>query len=93
MAVNVELLNRWVVAAAPCSKPVGLCTNNPRAVGGCFCGRIVCSYEMRPCLDYLSKKIKRESCYFEVINKIYLQNFLHGWVVNHEMNLMSLINQ
>ena len=28
----------------------------------------------------------------EVLNKIYLQNLLYGWVVNHEMNLMSLLN-
>ena len=28
----------------------------------------------------------------KVLNKICLQNFLHRWVVNHEMNLMSLIN-
>ena len=27
-----------------------------------------------------------------VLNKIYLRNFLHGWVVNREMNLMSLLN-
>jgi hypothetical protein len=29
---------------------------------------------------------------FEVLNKVYLQNFLHGWVVNRETNLMMLIN-
>jgi len=28
----------------------------------------------------------------EVLNKIYLQNFLHEWVVNREMNLISLFN-
>ena len=28
-----------------------------------------------------------------VLNEVYLQNFLHGWAVNREMNLMSLINQ
>ena len=27
-----------------------------------------------------------------VLNKIYLQNFLHGWIVNREMNLIRLIN-
>ena len=27
-----------------------------------------------------------------VLNEVYLQNFLHGWVVNREMNLMSLLN-
>ena len=35
---------------------------------------------------------ERESYYFGVLNEVYLQNFLHGWVVNHETNLMSLIN-
>ena len=35
---------------------------------------------------------RRESYYFGVLNKIYLQNFLHGWVVNHETNLMSIFN-
>ena len=29
---------------------------------------------------------------YGVLNKIYLQNFLHGWVINHEMNLMSILN-
>ena len=27
-----------------------------------------------------------------VLNEVYLQNFLHGWVVNRETNLMSLLN-
>jgi len=27
-----------------------------------------------------------------VINEVYLQNFLHGWAVNRETNLMSLLN-
>jgi len=35
---------------------------------------------------------KSESCYFRVLNKIYLQNLLHGWVVNHEPNLISRLN-
>ena len=34
----------------------------------------------------------RKSSYFGVLNKIYLQNFLHGRVVNHETNLMSIFN-
>ena len=38
------------------------------------------------------KFFERESYYFGVLNEVYLQNFLHGWVVNHETNLMSLIN-
>ena len=39
-----------------------------------------------------AKKIAMESCEFEVLNKFYLQNFLHRWVVNREMNLMMLNN-
>jgi len=27
-----------------------------------------------------------------VLNEVYLQNFLHGWAVNRETNLMSLLN-
>ena len=27
-----------------------------------------------------------------VLNKVYLLNFLYGWVVNRETNLMSLLN-
>ena len=27
-----------------------------------------------------------------VLNEVYLQNFLHGWTVNRETNLMSLFN-
>ena len=26
-----------------------------------------------------------------VLNEVYLQNFLHGWAVNRETNLMSLL--
>ena len=47
---------------------------------------------LRPCLDVLQKKIAMESYEFEVLNEVYLQNFLHRWVVNREMNLMMLIN-
>ena len=41
---------------------------------------------------FRGKIFERESYYFGVLNEGYLQNFLHGWVVNHETNLMSLIN-
>ena len=27
-----------------------------------------------------------------ILNEVYLQNFLHGWAVNRETNLMSLLN-
>ena len=39
---------------------------------------------------FSGKNFETESCYFIVLNKIYLQNFLYGWIVNREMNLMSL---
>ena len=29
---------------------------------------------------------------YGVLNEVYLQNFLHGWAVNREPNLMSLLN-
>ena len=29
---------------------------------------------------------------YGVLNKVYLQNFLYGWPVNRETNLMSLLN-
>ena len=32
---------------------------------------------LRPCLDVLQKKIAMESYEFEVLNEVYLQNFLH----------------
>ena len=35
---------------------------------------------------------ENESYYFGVLNKFFLQNFLYGWVVNHETNLMSILN-
>ena len=35
---------------------------------------------------------ERESYYFRILNKIYLKNLLHGWVVNHGMNLISIFN-
>jgi len=40
----------------------------------------------------MRKIFETESFYFGVLNKIYLQNVLHGWIVNREVNLMSLIN-
>ena len=33
-----------------------------------------------------------ESWHLEVLNEVYLQNFLHGWIVHRETNLMNLIN-
>ena len=36
---------------------------------------------------------EKESYYLEVLNKTYLHNFLHGLIVNCEINLMTLINQ
>ena len=53
-------------------------------------------YLLRPCLDREPVKAKKflrfESSQFEVLNEVYLQNFLHRWVVNRETNLMMLIN-
>jgi hypothetical protein len=40
----------------------------------------------------VNAKFSKESCQFEILNEVYLQNFLHGWAVNHETNLMSLLN-
>ena len=34
----------------------------------------------------------KESYRFEVLNEVYLQNFLHRCVVNRETNLIMLIN-
>ena len=28
---------------------------------------------------------------YGVLNEVYLQNFLHGWTVNREMNLMTYL--
>ena len=47
---------------------------------------------LRVCLVHFAKSCKDVNMTFEVLNKVYLQNFLHRWVVNREMNLMMLIN-
>ena len=47
---------------------------------------------IRPCLVFLQKNFAKESYQFEVLNEIYLQIFLHRWVVKRETNLMMLIN-
>ena len=46
----------------------------------------------RGCLVHFVKLCKDVKRAFEVLNEIYLQNFLHRWVVNRETNLMMLIN-
>ena len=46
----------------------------------------------RPCLDHFANNFWKRILLFEVLNKIYLQNFLHIWIVNCETNLMSLLN-
>ena len=38
------------------------------------------------------KNLRFESSQFEALNEVYLQNFLHRWVVNRETNLMMIIN-
>jgi hypothetical protein len=44
------------------------------------------------CLVHFAKLCKDVKRAFEVLNEVYLQNFLHRWVVNRETNLMMLIN-
>jgi len=46
----------------------------------------------RVCLVHFAKFCKDVKMAFEVLNEVYLQNFLHRWVVNRETNLMMLIN-
>jgi hypothetical protein len=41
----------------------------------------------------MQKKNLKKSYQFEVLNEIYLQNFLHGWVVNREMVTVALLLQ
>ena len=47
---------------------------------------------IRVCLVHFAKMCKDVNRAFEVLNEVYLQNFLHRWVVNRETNLMMLIN-
>jgi len=44
------------------------------------------------CLVHFAKTCKDVNMAFEVLNEVYLQNFLHRWVINRETNLMMLIN-
>jgi len=48
--------------------------------------------KLRVCLVHFAKRCKDVKMAFEVLNEVYLQNFLHRWVVNRETNLMMLIN-
>ena len=48
--------------------------------------------ELRVCLVHFAKLGKDVKRTFEVLNEVYLQNFLHRCVVNRETNLMMLIN-
>ena len=47
---------------------------------------------LRVCLVHFAKMCKDVNRAFEVLNEVYLQNFLHRCVVNRETNLMMLIN-
>ena len=47
---------------------------------------------LRVCLVHFAKTCKDVNRASEVLNEVYLQNFLHRWVVNRESNLMMLIN-
>ena len=56
---------------------------------------------LRRCLDSLFRSQPVNSIHathrmfehiYGVLNKVYLQNFLHEWAVNRETNLMSLLN-
>ena len=51
-----------------------------------------CAASHAVCLVHFVKTCKDVNRVFEVLNEVYLQNFLHRWVVNREMNLMMLIN-
>ena len=48
--------------------------------------------DLRVCLVHFAKMCKDVNMAFEVLNEVYLQNFLHRWIVNRETNLMMLIN-
>src|SRR6185503_568270 len=48
--------------------------------------------QFRVCLVHFAKRCKDVKMAFKVLNEVYLQNFLHRWVVNRETNLMMLIN-
>ena len=63
----------------------------------CFwCTTLWFSNWLRVCLDPKFLYSKTSHRMFgrmrEVLNEVYLQNFLHGWVINRETNLMSLLN-
>ena len=55
-----------------------------------------CSGKIWPCLDpkFLHPKTSHRifGHMHRVLNEVYLQNFLYGWAVNRETNLMSLLN-
>ena len=53
---------------------------------------LVVEIDLRVCLVHFAKTSKDVNRAFEVLNEVYLQKFLHRWVVNRETNLMMLIN-
>ena len=55
-------------------------------------GSLLHTLVLRVCLVHFVKSCKDVNMAFEVLNEVYLQIFLHRWVVNREMNLMMLIN-
>ena len=50
-------------------------------------------FRLLPVNSVNEKKSHRMLGYmYGVLNAVYLQNFLYGWAVNRETNLMSILN-
>ena len=91
--------NPWSLAREPCAIRMGVLCLETR-VGPPLPGNLGPlawlgdrhTINRKPCKRKKKKSHRMFEHMYEVLNEVYLQNFLYGWDVNRETNLMNILN-